>query len=794
MESQQVGEQVVRLRNIQTKQGFFRKASVENQTTKLNQGNQFNLGEITMIHELKKGDTLKNGKYVIEQTIGRGGFGITYKGILHTVVKGELGEVDTTVVVAIKEFYFADGCERHPNGKTVTVTSQSKRALTERLKQKFLKEAQILSRLKHPNIVQVLEIFEENNTAYMVMQFIEGGNLKERVLRGLSMADSVRIIQEVLHALAFVHENHTLHLDIKPQNILCTKNDKAVLIDFGIAKHYDEEGEATSTAIAAKSAGFAPPEQYTAINLENFAPVTDIYAVGATLYFCLTGTVPMEATLRTQEEMPEPMALNPHIPKKLNDVVMRAMELKKNKRFQSCSEMSLALAEAWGGEATVVAPEQPKADRQKAAAEHRRPTQEASTGKAADATPKKSNKKTIITIIAVFLLAVSAIFWYTTQENTDNLASTEGTYAVSDSKNDTLLLDVNAGRQRVEISPPEPRNDSTLKLQDVNAGRQRVEISPPEPRNDNTLKLQNVNAGKCLQTMQGHTDWVKSVAFSPDGAYALSGSQDATLKLWDINTGKCLQTMQGHASYVTSVAFSPDGAYALSGSQDATLKLWDIKTGKCLQTMQGYADFVWSVAFSPDGAHALSGSGDNTLKLWDIKTGKCLQTMQGHASYSYVASVAFSPNGAYALSGSGDKTLKLWDIKTGKCLQTMQGHANEVFSVAFSPNGAYALSGSYDNTLKLWDINTGKCLQTMEGHSGWVWSVAFSPDGAYALSGSDDKTLKLWDINTGKCLQTMQGHASYVTSVAFSPDGAYALSGSFDKTLKLWDLRKWARR
>jgi serine/threonine protein kinase len=614
--------------------------------------------------------------------------------------------------------------------------------------------------------VQVLEIFEENNTAYMVMQFIEGGNLKERVLRGLSMADSVRITQEVLHALAFVHENHTLHLDIKPQNILCTKNDKAILIDFGIAKHYNEEGEATSTAIAAKSAGFAPPEQYTAINLENFTPVTDIYAVGATLYFCLTGTVPMEATLRTQEEMPEPVALNPHIPQKLNDVVMRAMELRKTKRFQSCREMSLALAEAWGGDATVVAPEQPKADRQKAAAEHRKPTQEASIDKAADATPKKSNKKTIITIISVLLLAVAAIFGYTMQENTDNLASPEGTDAVSDSKNDTLLLDVNAGRQRVEISPPEPRNDNTLKLQDV-------------------------NAGKCLQTMKGHTSSVVSVAFSPDGTYALSGSADNTLKLWDLNTGKCLQTMQGHSHIVSSVAFSPDGAYALSGSWDETLKLWDIKTGKCLQTMKGHTSWVVSVAFSPDGAYALSGSLDNTLKLWDIKTGKCLRTMQGHDNDNVVRSVAFSPDGAYALSGSDDITL--WDIKTGKYLRTMQGHANAVSSVAFSPDGAYALSGSWDKTLKLWDIKTGKCLQTMQGHAGDVESVAFSPDGAHALSGSWDATLKLWDIKTGKCLQTMKGHSNGGTSVAFSPDGAYALSGG-DSTLKLWDLRKWVRR
>ncbi|MCS6968077.1 MAG: protein phosphatase 2C domain-containing protein [Cytophagales bacterium] len=291
-----------------------------------------------------------------------------------------------------------------------------------------------------------------------------------------------------------------------------------------------------------------------------------------------------------------------------------------------------------------------------------------------------------------------------------------------------------------------------------------------------------------VRTFKGHTAYVCSVVFFPDGRYALSGSGDSTLKLWDIPTGECLQTLKEHGGVVYSVAFSPNGRYALSASEDNTLKLWDPPTGRCLKTMKGHDNIVRSIAFSPDGRYALSGSDDFTLKLWDIQTGQYLKTLEGHKNI--VRSVAFSPDGCYALSGSDDKTLKLWDLTTGQCLKTMQGHRDVVRSVAFSPNGRYALSGSDDITLKLWDLTTGQCLKTMEGHEGWINSVAISPDGQYALSGSVDKALKLWNIQTGQCLKTIEEHGGTVYSVAFSPDGRYALSGSLDKTLKLWDITK----
>jgi WD40 repeat protein/uncharacterized protein YecT (DUF1311 family) len=296
----------------------------------------------------------------------------------------------------------------------------------------------------------------------------------------------------------------------------------------------------------------------------------------------------------------------------------------------------------------------------------------------------------------------------------------------------------------------------------------------------------------------GHSFWIASVTFSPDGRYALSGSWDGTMKLWDVATGKEIRTFKEDDDVsVHAVAISRDGRYALSG-RSGGLKLWNVVTGEKIRSFDGHRGIESAVAFSPDGRYALSGgsvSDNNALKLWDVATGKEIRTFESvklafpaEIRLGSVDSVAFSPDGRYALSVSFNRgEMMLWDVATGKGIRTFSGHSGVVESVAFSPNGRYALSGSGDRTIKLWDIATGKEIRTFTGHSEIVKSVAFSPDGRYALSGSGDKTIKLWDIATGKEIRTFTGHSEVVNSVAFSPDGRYVLSGSNDVTLRLWD-------
>lgn len=249
--------------------------------------------------------------------------------------------------VAIKEFFVKDFCNRDEATAHVTIGTQSKRGLVDKLKRKFIEEAKMLYRMQHPGIVRVFDIFEENSTAYFVMDYIDGPSLSEIVTKegALSEARAVRYIRQVAEALKYVHDQDRLHLDIKPGNIMVDSNDNAILIDFGASKQYDEvDGENTSTLLG-KTPGYAPLEQI-GNDVVKFLPATDIYALGATLYKLVTGITPLSANLLAsgEELAPLPNSISAATRKAIDET----MRINKNKRTQSVVEF-LALL---GGEKT----------------------------------------------------------------------------------------------------------------------------------------------------------------------------------------------------------------------------------------------------------------------------------------------------------------------------------------------------------------------------------------------------------------------------------------------------------
>ena len=294
---------------------------------------------------LPEGYFLQEKKYRLTRTIGQGGFGITYLGVWNTEVKGELGAMKTKIPICIKEYFFKDYCYREKNSQAVRVHSITGEKLFGRFKEKLIAEANILSAVHHPNIVNVLEVFEANNTAYIIMEYIKGCSLKHLLDTGgvLPEYKVIKYTHQIGNALNFVHEKNIVHLDIKPGNILIDQNDNARLIDFGVSKRYDIEEQETSTTTLTLSKGFAAIEQYDDEGMLNFSPAPDIYSLGATMYNLLTGVVPVESILRASKQMLPPSSYNTTLTSKTEKAIMKAMEIKPENRYRFVYELLAAI-------------------------------------------------------------------------------------------------------------------------------------------------------------------------------------------------------------------------------------------------------------------------------------------------------------------------------------------------------------------------------------------------------------------------------------------------------------------
>jgi serine/threonine protein kinase len=694
-------------------------------------------------------------EYTIESVLGHGGFGITY--LAH----------DTTLdaKVAIKEYLPHQIAQRESKNAHV-LPHPSRDAVRDYhwgLKN-FVKEARALAQFKHPHIVRVLRFFEANGTAYMVMEYEHGQSLAQYLKQEgprLEEATLLRIFIPILNGLHAVHEAKMLHLDIKPENIYIRADGSAILIDFGSARQ----------AIAAQSHGqrialthgYAPMEQYP--DKGQPGPWTDIYAIGAAMYRCVSGKKPDDALERYQSVLKykaDPLTPATKVGKgRYQQVLLEcidwAMEIYPKDRPQSARELQDALMGKGRGLRKASSPATFGPAARPAPGGATRPAPVRYTSRT-DSRPHTTSGALIAALLAALALA-GYVYWSARQEAGPPPAATP------------------------EAAPRPPETSGVSPATQVPAATEPRAGAPVV-----STAAGSTPPAVAGPVLSGHGDWVTSVAFSSDSHWLASGSNDKTVRVWDAASGALIGTLRGHNVAINAVAISRDSRWIASAGNDGTVRLWDVKTGEQRATLRGYGYALFAIAVSPDSQRVAAAGRDRAVFVWQIEGGKRLYALEGHKGD--VNALAFSPDGRQIASAGADHMIRIWSAHNGTEVAGFSGHKESVLALAYSPDGRWLASGDAGNSIRLWNGGDYTHVRTITEVGHAVLGLAFSPDGRWLAAGSADRTLRIFDVNDGRLVQSLDGHQDYVNAVAFSDDGTLLASGGRDRSVRLWKPRK----
>jgi Tol biopolymer transport system component len=297
--------------------------------------------------------------------------------------------------------------------------------------------------------------------------------------------------------------------------------------------------------------------------------------------------------------------------------------------------------------------------------------------------------------------------------------------------------------------------------------------------------LRQAVASPWRATLRGHTDFFNSAAYSPDGRWIVTASDDGTARVWDAESRRQKMELKHIDRVIHSAAYSPDGQWIVTASWDATV-VWDAGSGQQKMMWRGHSASINSAAYSPDGRWIVTASHDNTARVWEAESGQQMLVLRGHTSG--INSAAYGPDGRRIVTAGWDGTARVWDAGSGQQVMVLKGHTASVSSAVYSPDGQWIVTaGGYpDSTARVWDAESGQQRMVLRGHKFSVNSAAYSPDGRWIVTASHDNTARVWDAQSGQQKMVLQGHMDWVSSAAYSPDGQWIVTAGWDGTAQVW--------
>jgi len=697
----------------------------------------------------------------------------------------------------------------------------------------FRREARTLAHLVHPHIVRVFDFGVEGTTPFLVMDYAPNGTLRKRHPKGVPLAlpTIVGYVKQIADALQYAHDEHLIHRDVKPENLLLGRRNEVLLGDFGIAL-LAQSSRSQSIQDVAGTATYMAPEQFQGKPRQ----ASDQYALGVIVYEWLCGACPFHGSfteIASQHLFVPPPPLQgkiPAIPPAIEEVVMRALVKDPKQRFATVAAFANALEQASQGffeKAYVPTQKPPSVDAppllsqsviptelitppgqapqsselvtppgQQFPPERLTPAYQANLPLERVTTSGKESSTVPATPANQFsdaprerslpnvLLSASTSTPSLSQFPAPSVVSQPRQRGIS---RRSMLLGlgglaivgmVGSGIAWLTHNPPVASLTTTPHPTTPIAHRPTISVTPRPALGTTLLTYPDQSSI--------HSREVFAIAWSSDSKRVASGGTEG-VQVWDAATGETISTYRGHSTSVdiavpavNAVAWSPKGKLIASAGRDATVQVWDGTTGGHKLTYRGHSASQWvnGVAWSPDGTRIVSGSGDKTARVWDAATGNTLLTYQGHANASYgVHAVAWSPDGG-RIASAGDDNVQVWDAATGHLLATYDAGAYGAHAVAWSPDGKRIAAGCADDTARVWNATTGNPLTTYRGHQGGVLAVTWSAESKRIASASKDFDVQMWDATTGKQIYSY-GPTDVVSAVAWSPDGIRIASGDY---------------